>query len=202
MTPVMYVDSTGHSWESFWGGVGNWLQDNWKEVLIGTAFIIGGAIITGLTAGAGTTFWAAFGSALLTSTTQVGASIAVGVGVNGLINISNGENFFNNVGDTIASSYMWGGIFSGGSQMISGGFRYLRSAFGYKGVNAKHFGLFSPDKLYYDQAGATLLRIGTRKGLRLAIDTGRYGLHMHIYGKLHIWLIPEIVGIIEYYRNN
>ncbi|MFA7106010.1 MAG: hypothetical protein WC154_01800 [Candidatus Izemoplasmatales bacterium] len=40
--------------------------------------------------------------------------------------------------------------------------------------------------------------IGTRKGLRLAIDTGRYGLHMHIAGRAHIWLIPELVGIIEF----
>ncbi len=69
-------------------------------------FIVGGAIVTGLTAGAGTSFWMAFGSALLASTIQVEASIAVGVGVNGVTNIINGKNFFNNFGDTIASSYM------------------------------------------------------------------------------------------------
>lgn len=75
---------------------------------------------------------------------------------------------------------MWGGIFSGGSQILSGGFRFLRNTFGYKGINSDYIGFLSPDKLHYNQAGSTLLRIGTRKGLRLAIDTGRYGLHMHV----------------------
>ena len=198
--PVMYLDSDGY--EPKWiSSIGGWFKDNWKEVLIGTAFVVSGAIVTGLTAGAGTTFWAAMGSALLTSTVQVGAGIAVGIGVNGLKNISKGENFFNNIGDTIASSYMWGGIFSGGSQMISGAFRSLKSTFGFNGISNNKFALGSPDKLFYDIPGATLFRFGLRNGLRIAVDTGRYGLHMHIYGKAHIWLIPEIVGVIEYFRN-
>ncbi len=111
--PVMMVDPAGNSWESFWKCVGDWFEKHWVELIVGILFIIGGAIVTALTCGTGTTAWAAFGSALLSSARQVGASIAVGVVVNGILNIANGNNFFDNVGDTIASSYMWGGIFSG-----------------------------------------------------------------------------------------
>ena len=85
--------------------------------------------------------------------------------------------------------------------MISGAFRSLKSTFGFNGISNNKFALGSPDKLFYDIPGATLFRFGSRNGLRLAVDTGRYGLHMHIYGKAHIWLIPEIVGVIEYFRN-
>jgi len=197
--PVNYADPSGHSWESFWNGVGDWFEDHWEEVAIGTAFIIGGAIVTALTCGAGTTAWAAFGSALLSSAIQVGASVAVGIGVNGLVNLTNGNNFFDNVGDTIASSYMWGGIFSGGSQILSGGFRFLRAKFGYLGINSKYLGVMSPDKKFYNHPGMTLLRVGTRNGIKLALDLGRYGIHAHIFGDLHMPLIPILIGVLEAY---
>ncbi len=195
--PVNRYDPTGHSWESFWSGVGDWFQEHWVEVVVGTAFIVGGAVVSALTCGAGTTAWAAFGSALLSSAIQVGASVAVGVGVNGLVNLANGNDFFDNVGDTIASAYMWGGIFSGGSQMLSGGARVLRAKTGFKGINSTQFGFMSPDKLYYDRAGMTLFRIGSRDGMKLAVDLGRYGIHAHLLCNLHTPLIPFIVGLIE-----
>ena len=197
ITPVMYTDISGYAPE-WLGAIGNWFEEHWVEIAVGIAFMVVGAVVTGLTCGVGTTFWAAFGSAMMRSTVQVAASMAVSVAVNGFANLNSGNSFFSDVGDSLARGFMWGGIFSGGSQIISGGFRFLRSTFGYKGINSDTFGLFSPDKLYLDQAGSTLLRIGTRKGLRLAIDTGRYGLHMHIAGRAHIWLIPELVGIIEF----
>ena len=190
--PIMYVDPTGHSWKSFWNDVGNWFEEHWVEVAVGTAFIIGGAIVTALTCGAGTTAWAAFGSALLSSAIQVGASVAVGIGVNGLVNIAKGNDFFDNIGDTIASSYMWGGIFSGGSQILSGGVRFLRAKIGYTGINTNKVGFMSPDKLYYDKAGMTLFRFGSRKGVKLALDLGRYGMHVHLLSDLHTPIIPII----------
>ncbi len=128
---------------------------------------------------------------------QVGASVAVGVGVNGLVNLANGNNFFDNVGDTIASSYMWGGIFSGGSQMLSGGFRFLRAKTGFKGLDTSKVGLLSTDKLYYKKAGMTIFRFGSRDGVKLALDFGRYGIHAHIFSNLHTPMIPFIVGLIE-----
>ena len=45
--PVMNVDTNGSSWWSrFWNRVGGWLRDNLKELAIGAAFIIGGAVVT------------------------------------------------------------------------------------------------------------------------------------------------------------
>ena len=57
--PVMYADPSGHLPEWAW------------KLIIGTSFILVGALVTAATAGAGTAFWAAFGSALLTSTIVV-----------------------------------------------------------------------------------------------------------------------------------
>ena len=196
--PVNRFDPTGHSWESFWNGVGDWFSEHWVELAIGTAFIIGGAVVTALTCGAGTTAWAAFVSALLSSAIQVGAGIGTGVLLNGVSNLIQGNDFFDNVGDTIASAYMLGGILSGGSQMLSGGFRFLRAKTGFKGIDSKNFGFMSADKLYYDKPGMTVLRLGSRNGAKLAIDFGRYGIHGHIWKwSTHIPLIPGIVGISE-----
>ena len=194
--PINYVDPSGHSWKSFWSSVGDWFSNHWVELVVGTLFIVGGAIVTALTCGTGTTAWAAFGSALLSSTIQVGAGIGTGVLVNGVSNLIQGNNFFDNVGDTIASSYMLGGILSGGSQMLSGGFRFLRAKTGFKGIDSTNFGFMSADKLYYDKPGMTVLRLGSRDGAKLALDFGKYGIHGHIWKwSIHIPLIPGIIGI-------
>lgn len=221
--PVMNVDPTGtdflsDAWNSVcefftktipnaFNSAINWLNDNvfqpvsdffaqhWDKVLIGALFIIGGALVTAFTGGVGTTFWASFGSALLTSTIQVGASVAISVGLNGLINVANDNHFFDNLGDTIANSFMWSGILVGGAQMLGGGLRFLRKNFGFRGINTKMFSFLSPDKLYYKNPGATLIRIG-----KFAIDTGKYGLHMHLFSKFHIWFIPIITFIRELLR--
>ena len=195
--PIMYSDPSGHSWESFWSDIGNWFKEHWVEVVVGSAFIVGGAAVTALTCGAGTTAWAAFGSALLSSATQAGISVATGIGVNGIVNVATGNDFFDNVGDTIASSYMWGGILSGGAQILGGGFRILRAKTGYTGINTNNVGLASPDKLYYDRAGMTLLRLGNRNGSKIALDFGRYGIHAHLFSNLHTPMIPIIVGLME-----
>lgn len=76
----MNVDPNGTwSWKKFWKGVGGWVSDHWKEIVVGTAFIIGGAIVTAFTAGAGVGFIAALGSALISSSVQVGISIGTSV---------------------------------------------------------------------------------------------------------------------------
>lgn len=110
--------------------------------------------------------------------------------------MANGGNFFDDIGDTIASSYMWGGIFSGGAQMLSGGFRILRAKTGFKGINSNKLGIISPDKLYYKRPGMTILRIGNRNGSKIAIDLGRYGIHAHILTSRHIPTIPIFVSLI------
>ena len=196
--PVMRTDSTGTNWwTDFWNGVGNWFKGNWEKLLIGAAFIIGGALVTALTAGAGVGFFAAFGSALLSSTVQTGISMMTSAVIEGTISALNGNGFFKGFTDGLADGFMWGGILSGASQLISGGFRVLRSSKGFLGLDKTNFALLSPDKLFYDFPGITLIRIGTRKGIKFAIDLGKYGVHMHFLTKLHIPLIPIIVGLIK-----
>ena len=197
--PVNYCDPSGHSWESFWNGVGDWFSDHWKEVVIGTAFIVGGALVTALTAGAGVGFMAAFGSALLSSTIQVGISVGTSVLVGGLASVANGGSFFDNVGDNIARAYMWGGIFSGGAQILGGGFRIAAN----KGVTTGRAGgiklgnssvkILSPDKNNWAKAGGTLIKFG--KGFR--IDAGAmWGLHMHILSSGHLPIGAVIAGFV------
>ena len=197
--PINRFDPTGHSWESFWNGVRDWFSDHWKEVVIGTAFIVGGALVTALTAGAGVGFMAAFGSALLSSTIQVGISVGTSVLVGGLVSVANGGGFFDNVGDNIASAYMWGGIFSGGAQILGGGFRIAAN----KGVTTGRAGgiklgnsgvkILSPDKNNWAKAGGTLIKFGN--GFR--IDTGAmWGLHMHILSSGHLPIGAVIAGFI------
>ena len=198
-SPVMGYDPTGHSWESFWNDVGNWFKDNWIKLTIGTAFIIGGAIVTALTAGAGVGAMAAFGSALLSSTIQVGISVGTSVLVGGLVSVANGGGFFDNVGDNIANAYMWGGIFSGGAQILGGGFRIAAN----KGVTTGRAGgiklgnsgvkILSPDKNSWAKAGGTLIKFGNA----FRIDTGAmWGLHMHILSSGHLPLGSFLAGLI------
>ena len=42
--PVMYVDPSGHSWESFWNDVGNWFSEFWPHIVSGLE-IIGGIVL-------------------------------------------------------------------------------------------------------------------------------------------------------------
>ena len=93
---------------------------------------------------------------------------------------------------------MLGGILFGGSQILSGWFRFLKAKIGFEGIDTKYFGFLSPDKLYYDRPGMTVLRLGSRKGTKIALDFGKYGIHSHVFKwSIHIPLIPAIVGLYE-----
>lgn len=196
--PIMYRDENGTSgWSDFWSGVEEWFSDHWAELVIGTAFVVAGALVTAATCGTGTSFWAAFGGAILNSLVQTSAGIVAGVTINGLNNLSSGVSFFENVGDTIASSFMLSGIISGSSQIIGGGLRLLRHHFGFYGINVGSIRLFSPDKEWFDVAGGTIFKCDA-----FSVDVGRYSLHMHTFltGNCHVPLIPVICGVFEYYK--
>lgn len=181
----------------------------WKKLLIGLTFIVVGAIITAATAGAGTGFWAAFGSALLTSTIQTGISMGISAGIGaiagGITSSMNGGSFWqgvtNGLIDGAIDGFMWGGIFSGGAQILSGGFRELKQYVHFSGISNSKFAFLSPDKLFYKTPGMTLIRIGNPRGLKFAIDLGRYGIHMHLFNNAHIPMIPIIVTVIEFIKN-
>ena len=197
--PVMYVDTTGASWKSFWSGVGNWFKKNWKKVVIGVAVVVVGAVVTAATAGAGVGFFAAFGAALAESAVQVGISVATSVVIGGISNVISGGSFFDNVGDTIANAIMIGGIFAGGAQIIGGGFRIasnLGVQTGRKGgiaIGKSGIKILSPDKNNWTKAGGTLIKFG--KAFRIDIGA-KWGLHMHILSSPHIPLGSILAGFI------
>lgn len=109
------------------GGFVEWCKEHWKEILVGLAFIVVGALITVLTAGTGTAFWAAFGAALLKGFATALVAGAIGGVVNsaityGLARLSGkskkeaaamAKKAF---GDGFAAGFMLGGIgFAGGA---------------------------------------------------------------------------------------
>lgn len=206
--PVMYSDVTGTSWDSFCNGVGNWFQDHWKEVLIGSAFIIGGALVTFFTAGMGTAGLLAAGGALLASAKAVGISMAISAGIGAVIGgITGGwEGALQGFSDGLASGFMWGGIFAGGAQILSGGFKIaaqLGSKTGVKGgINlAKNIKVLSPNNLQHIEAGGTLIKIGNlaRAGKNIRLDVGVKSLlhiNIQINKNIHIFIGKYLAGII------
>ena len=190
--PVNDIDSEGNlSW--------------WQKLLIGLAVLIVGAFITAITAGTGTGFWAAFGSALLTSTIQTGISAGISAGI-GLIagGISTGtfEGALNGFFNGFVDGFMWGGIFSGGAQILSGGFKVatkLGVSTGRKGgINiGKFIKILSPNSIKFYENGGTILKIS--EFLRLDVGSKTL-LHLHFLRFNHIpigTIISTILGVIN-----
>ena len=196
--PVNYCDPSGHLPQWAW------------KLIIGTAFIFVGALVTAVTAGTGTAFWAAFGSALLTSTIQVGISTAVSAGfgfIGGGLSTGTLEGAFTGMIEGAVDGYMWGGIISGGSQILSG---LMKAG---SGISAGRV-----DALYKSDNSTTLFNYNNAAGksrFRIDVATGkvRYrgnkpgflsgkelnGLHYH-FGKskslreTHRFFTPGIIN--------
>ena len=190
--PVMNVDPTGTEWWSdLWERVGNWFKDNWVKIAVGAGFVLLGALITAVTAGAGVSFFAAFGSALLSSAIQVGISAGVSAVIGGTISAISGDNFWDGFGSGLADGIMWGGIFAGGAQIVGGVFRTaanLGVQTGRSGgisIGNAGFKILSPDKNTWAKAGGTLIKFG--KAARIDIGA-HWGLHMHLAktGAMHL----------------
>ena len=201
--PVKLTDGTGTSpWTDFWKSVGNWFSDHWVELVVGAAMIVGGAVVTTLTAGTGTGFWAAFGAASLTSLKATAISTVISAGVGGLVSVAGGGGFFDNFGDNLASGFMWGGIFAGGAQMLSVGFK-IATQHGFKGFGS----ILSPDRLRGAKEIAKIASKGQsfyNTGGRLfgfgfgALDVGTKSLlHMHLwFTSAHLPFGTILAGIL------
>ena len=188
----------------------------WLKLLIGIAFVVIGALVTAATAGAGTGFWAAFGSALVTSLIQTGISTAISAGIGmviGGVTTGTWEGAFNGLINGAVDGFMWGGIFSGGAQILSGGFKGLAKLgvpTGKHGGIAKT-GIFSPDRIrdaseiakiakkgqhFYDYGG-TILKF--TKNFHIDVSTKSF-LHLsfNFFGKIvkHFPLGAILGGII------
>ena len=188
--PVNRWDPTGHSWESFWNGVGNWFKDNWVKLAIGAAFIIGGAVVTFFTAGMGTAGLLAAGGALLASAKAVGISMAVSAGIGAVVGgITGGlEGALQGFGNGLADGFMWGGIFAGSAQILSGVFKIAANAgvaTGRKGgiQLTKNIKILSPNNVKFYENGGTLLKIG--KNFRFDVGSQTL-LHMHLLKFNHV----------------
>ena len=210
--PVNYADPSGHSWESFWNGVRDWFSDNWVKLAIGAGVVVAGAFVTAITCGTGLGFFAAFGGALLTSAKAVAISTAISAGIGlavGGITTGSWEGALDGMLDGIADGFMWGGIFAGGAQILSGAFKvYAQVANHYNKLAAvKKSPFFSPDRLksateiakiakkgqsFYDYGG-TIVRFG-----RFAhIDASTKSLlHLAALGYNHIPIGTIAAGFI------
>ena len=198
--PVNYCDPSGHKLE--------W----WEKILIGATFILLGAVVTVATAGTGIGFAAAMGSALIVSLKATAISTAIGAGIGltiGGLTTGTLEGAINGMLEGAVDSFMWGGIFAGGAQIMSGIFNaYAQTAnhFG-KLAQVKRSPLFSPDRLkdaseiakiarkgqtFYDYGG-TILRIG--KFAHIDVSTKSL-LHLAAFGYNHLPLGIVIAGIL------
>ncbi len=172
----------------------------WLKLLIGLAFIIGGALVTAFTAGTGAVFWSALGSALLTSVIQTGISTAISAGIGlvvGGITSGSWEGALNGLVNGAIDGFMWGGIVSGGSQILG---KLIPKTSGFK--IGKHEFMYGTDK------SKTLLSFNNKFGSsRFRIDIGPgtkttklfYGLHLHFGStskirSLHRFIFPAIIN--------
>ena len=189
--PVMRVDSNGTSWwTDFWNGVGNWFKDNWVKLVIGVAFIVAGAAVTFFTAGMGTAGLLAAGSALLASAKAVGISMAVSAGIGAVVGgITGGwEGALQGFSNGLADGFMWGGIFAGSAQILSGAFKIAANAgvaTGRKGgiQLTKIIKILSPNNVKFYENGGTLLKIG--KNFRFDVGSQTL-LHIHLLKFNHV----------------
>jgi len=199
--PVMYSDETGYSAMPWWG-----------KLLIGIGVVVLGAVVTALTAGTGTGFMAAFGSALLTSAKAVAISTTISASIGftmGGLTTGTWEGAFNGLINGAIDGFMWGGIFAGGAQIVSAGFKgiaTIANKFG-KLKTLKKSPFFSPDRLksakeitsilrkgesFYDYGG-TLVRFG--RFAHIDVSTKSL-LHLAIFGFKHIPIGTVGAGII------
>ncbi len=197
--PVMGYDPTG-------------TLEWWHKILIGLGVIVLGAAVTALTAGTGTGFVATFGSALVSSLIQTGVSTALSVGIGMIydgIKTQSWEGVVDGLKENLVNGFMWGGIFSGGAQILSGGFKlYATIANKYNFLStAKKSPIFSPDRLkgseeiskiagkgqsFYDYGG-TLIRFGSVA--HIDVSTKSF-LHLAAFGYNHIPLGTFLAGIL------
>ncbi|MGI6745877.1 MAG: RHS repeat-associated core domain-containing protein [Acutalibacteraceae bacterium] len=162
------------------------------KVLIGAGAIVLGAAITVATGGAGTAFIPALVAGTQAALTSAAIGAAVGAGASVVSNrIStgswkgSGKAALNGAVNGAVDGFMTGGIMAGASQAISGGFKVAAKATVNAGKKVsgikltKNIKALSPDKLYHNTNGGTLLKIG--KSFRVDVNSQTL-LHMRFPG--------------------
>ena len=183
--PVNRFDPTGHSWESFWNGVGDWFSDNWVKLAIGAGAIALGVLTMGaatLISGAGmAAALSAMGTAAVSSLIQVGISTAISAGIGfavGGITSGSWEGAVDGMLNGIADGFMWGGIFAGAGQVLSGAMKITRTlAPNFNGAQIGRVKLWSPNAAGNPNTGGTLIKFGRFN--RIDSEIGNM-IHIHL----------------------
>lgn len=183
--PVNRFDPTGHSWKSFWNGVGDWFSDNWVKLAIGAGAIALGVLTMGaatLISGAGiAAALSAMGTAALSSLAQAGISTAISAGIGlavGGITSGSWEGAVEGILNGIADGFMWGGIFAGAGQVLSGAMKITRTlAPNFNGAQIGRVKLWSPNAAGNPKTGGTLIKFGRFNRIDSEI---RNMIHIHL----------------------
>ena len=184
--PVMRTDSQGTNWwTDFWNGVGNWFSDNWVKLAIGAGAIALGVLTMGaatLISGAGmAAALSAMGTAAVSSLVQVGISTAISAGIGlavGGITSGSWEGAVDGMLNGIADGFMWGGIFAGAGQVLSGAMRITRTlAPNFNGAQIGRVKLWSPNATGNPNTGGTLIKFGRFN--RIDSEIGNM-IHIHL----------------------
>ena len=183
--PVNYADPSGHSWESFWGGLNNWFNDNWVKLAIGAGAITLGVLTAGVAALIGgasiATALGAMGTAAVSSLVQVGISSAISAGIGFVVSglTSNSlEGALNGLLNGLVDGFMWGGIFAGAGQALSSAMKITRSlAPNFNGVKIGEIKIWSPNAAANRNIGGTLIKYG--KFNRIDAEIGNM-IHIHL----------------------
>lgn len=162
--PVMYTDISGYTPE-WLNAIGNWFEEHWIEIAIGTAFIVAGVLTMGIAAYIGGATFAgvmsAMCSAISVSLIHVGISMGISAVIGGLISADTGGDFWSGFTDGLASGYMWGGIFAGTAQMVSGAMSITRSlAPQFNGFKIGSVKIWSPNGATNPNIGGTIIKFG------------------------------------------
>lgn len=122
----------GEAIVGFVSDVIEWCKEHWKELIVGLAFIVVGALITVFTAGTTTGLWVAFGTALLKGMAAATISAVIGGTINagctyyqcskaGFSHETAMKNAKNAFGDGAATGFMTGGISFGIGEAVKAG---------------------------------------------------------------------------------
>lgn len=125
----------------------------------------------------------AMGTAAVSSLAQVGISTAISAGIGlavGGITSGSWEGAVDGMLNGIADGFMWGGVFAGAGQMLSGAMKITRSLSpNFNGLKFGKVKLWSPNSAANPNAGGTLLKIGRFNRIDAEI-----GNMIHIHFKL------------------
>jgi len=160
----MFTDISGYVPE-WLDAIGNWFEEHWVQIAIGTVYIVAEVLTMGIAAYIGVAAFAGvmsvLGSALSASLIQVGISMGISAVIGGAISAATGAGFWSGFTDGLASGYMLGGIFAGTAQMVSGVMRITRSlAPQFNGFRVGNVKIWSPNSATNPNIGGTIIKFG------------------------------------------